>query len=119
MATKKTAVKKNAIKKSTAKKTSLHTDDLKKSKSKKLISKKVTSKKINVKGPHKKALHKNATKKSFSFDEPVDIPDNVNCICMQKQPNGNFYNFTLQQGRWVQCSAVPFATKEDCEEACC
>ncbi len=113
------ATKKTAEKKSTAKKTSLHIDDVKKNKSKKLILKKVTSKKNNVKGAHQKAIHKNAPKKSFSLDEPVDIPDNVNCICMQKQPNGNFYSFTLQQGRWVQCSAIPFPTKEDCEEACC
>ncbi len=119
MATKKTAAKKNAAKKSTPKKTSLQPDDVKKNTSKKLISKKVTSKKISVKGAHKKAILKSAPKKSFSLDEPLDIPDSVNCMCMQKQPNGNFYNFTLQQGRWVQSSPIPFPTKEACEEACC
>ena len=51
-----------------------------------------------------------------AFDE---IPDDVDCICMQKKPNGKFYNFKLQEGRWVQASAIPFPTKEICEDACC
>jgi hypothetical protein len=119
MATKKNAAKKSAAKKSTPQKTSLQKDDVKKSKSKKFISKKVISKTTNGEGPNKEATVESAPKKSFSLDEPGDIPDNVNCICMQKQPDGNFYNFTLQQGRWVQSSAVPFPTREACEDACC
>jgi hypothetical protein len=55
-----------------------------------------------------------------AINTPQEIPVDTNCICMQKKPNGNFYNFTLQQGRWVQSvPAIPFPTKEACEEACC
>lgn len=44
---------------------------------------------------------------------------NVNCKCIQKKANGNFFCFRLVQGRWVQSSAIPFPTKELCEEANC
>jgi hypothetical protein len=119
MATKKTPSKKNTEKKSIAKKTSLHIDDIKKSKSKKGIPKKVTSKKTSVKEQKKEARVKSVPGKKVALEEPGDVAPDVNCICMQKQPNGNFYNFTLQQGRWVQSSAISFPTKEACEEACC
>ena len=33
--------------------------------------------------------------------------------------NGKFFCFRLQQGRWVQASAIQFPTMATCEEACC
>jgi hypothetical protein len=44
---------------------------------------------------------------------------NVNCKCIQKKANGNFFCFRLVQGRWIQSSAIPFPTQELCEEANC
>jgi len=41
------------------------------------------------------------------------------CMCKQKKPGGKFFCFKLVQGRWVQSSAVPFPTKELCEEVNC
>ena len=48
-----------------------------------------------------------------------EAPASGDCMCKQKKPNGKFFCFRLVQGRWVQSSAVPFPTKELCEEACC
>ena len=58
-------------------------------------------------------------KSALMFDAFEGIPDDVDCVCVQKKPNGKFYNFKLQEGRWVQASAIPFPTKEICEDACC
>ena len=104
MATKKSASKKSASKKAVGKKSSRSKGATKKSASKKSRPKKTKAK-------VKKAVLK--------IIMPNDIPDDVDCMCMQKRPNGKFYNFRLQEGRWVQASAIPFPTKEICEDACC
>ena len=104
MATKKSA-KKITAKKSLAKKAA----------PKKVAVKKATSKKAKRKTKLKKTIPESIMPTN-AFDE---IPDDVDCICMQKKPNGKFYNFKLQEGRWVQASAIPFPTKEICEDACC
>jgi len=99
------ATKKSALKNSLAKKVS----------SKKAVAKKTASKKIKKNAK----LNKPIPKSIMPFDSIDAIPDNVDCICMQKKSNGKFYNFKLQEGRWVKASANPFATKEICEDACC
>ena len=82
----------------------------KKSTPKKSVSKKAVSKKIKI---------KKATPKKAIF--PGDTEDQItgDCKCKQKRPNGSFFCFRLEQGRWVQASAVPFPTQELCEEANC
>jgi hypothetical protein len=83
-------------------------------------AKKETIKKDNTKKiTTKTKLATFASKNILAINAIEEIPADIDCICMQKKPNGNFYNFTLQQGRWVQSSAIPFPTKEACEEACC
>lgn len=52
-------------------------------------------------------------------DESSDTSPNATCKCMQKKPGGKYYCFKLVQGRWIQSSAIPFVTKEFCEEICC
>jgi hypothetical protein len=104
MATKKSASKKSVSKKAAGKKSSQSMATTKKSAAKK-------SRPNKTKAKVKKAVLK--------IIMPTDIPDAVNCMCMQKRPNGKFYNFRLQEGRWVQASAIPFPTKEICEDACC
>lgn len=52
-------------------------------------------------------------------DESHEPPPNTNCKCMQKKPGGKYFCFKLVQGRWIQSSAIPFDTKEFCEEICC
>ena len=95
MATKKSAAKKNSAKKTAAKKSA--------------------PKKVKEKAKLKKPIPK-----SFMPANAFDgIPDDVDCICIQKKPGGKFYNFKLQEGRWVQASAIPFPTKEICEDASC
>jgi hypothetical protein len=82
---------------------------------KKKIAEKDDSKKVVI----KTKLTTIISSKIISINTPGELPADTDCMCMQKKPNGNFYNFTLQQGRWVQSSAIPFPTKEACEEACC
>ncbi len=105
MATKKSATKKSATKKSPAKKAA----------AKKVATKKTAPKKNRGKAKLKKPIPKSI----MPIDAFDGIPDDVDCICMQKKPGGKFYNFKLQEGRWVQASAIPFPTKEICEDACC
>ncbi|HEY5406624.1 MAG TPA: hypothetical protein VIJ92_06050 [Ginsengibacter sp.] len=90
-----------------------------------MATKKSTAKKIGAKKTAPKKA-KSKTKPAASIPKAImpsdafdGIPDNVDCICMQKNLNGKFYNFKLQEGRWVQASAIPFPTKEICEDACC
>ena len=52
-------------------------------------------------------------------DESHEAPPDTNCKCMQKKPGGKYFCFKLVQGRWTQSSAIPFDTKEFCEEICC
>ena len=99
----------------------------------KVIVKKVIEKKISVvKSEETNAEKDNGEKTTIqtsitsttsasivAINTPMEVPTDTDCMCMQKKPNGKFYNFTLQQGRWVQSSAIPFPTKEACEEACC
>ena len=100
-----------ATKKSVAKKINAKKSAVKKPASKKVAVKKAAPKKTKLKKP---------MPKSIMPDDAFDgIPDDVDCICIQKKPNGKFYNFKLQEGRWVQASAIPFPTKEICEDACC
>jgi hypothetical protein len=84
------------------------------------VAKKETIKKDSTKKIIAKTKLATFTSKNILAINSIDeIPADCDCMCMQKKPNGNFYNFTLQQGRWVQSSAIPFPTKEACEEACC
>ncbi len=83
--------------------------------SKKVVAKKTASKKIKTRAKANQPIPKSI----MPFNAFEGIPDNVDCVCVQKRPNGKFYNFKLQEGRWVQSSAVPFPTKEICEDACC
>jgi hypothetical protein len=83
----------------------------KKSAPKKSVPKKAASKKIKT----KKASPKKAV---FPGDTDEDQTKG-DCKCKQKRPNGSFFCFRLEQGRWVQASAVPFPTRELCEEANC
>lgn len=48
-----------------------------------------------------------------------ETPASGDCMCKQKRPDGQYYCFRLEQGRWVQSSGVPFPTQELCEEANC
>lgn len=92
----------------------------KKSPAKKVSPKKVTAKKTAAKKLQPAAKPNKPISKSIMPSDAFDgIPDDVDCICVQKKPNGKFYNFRLQEGRWVQASAIPFPTKEICEDACC
>lgn len=99
------ATKKSVTKKSPAKKVS----------PKKLAAKKTPSKKLKTKAK----LNKPTPKVASLSDAFEGIPDDVDCVCVQKKPNGKFYNFKLQEGRWVQALATPFPTKEICEDASC
>ena len=104
------AVKKSAVKKAAPKKT-----DSKKADSKK-TAKKVKSKKgVAIKTTSKKAI----PKEIIFPDEIEEAPISGDCKCKQKRPNGKFFCFRLEQGRWVQSSFVPFPTQELCEEANC
>jgi hypothetical protein len=98
MAPKKSAAKKGAVKKAISKKPAL----------KKPAPGKVTAK-------SKKAIPKEIMPQS-AIEE---TPPSGDCMCRQKKPNGKFFSFRLVQGRWVQSSAVPFPTKELCEEVNC
>jgi hypothetical protein len=92
---------------------------------KKTIAKKVAKKKIISRKKSEKKLIKKAKIKSPIAKDIVAISTidentaNSDCMCMQKKPNGKFYSFRLQQGRWVQSSAIPYPTKEICEDASC
>ena len=104
-----------ATKKSTAKKSEAKKTAAKKAAPKKVATKKTAAKKTKGKAKLKKPIPKSIIPTN-GFD---GIPDDVDCMCMQKKPGGKFYNFKLQEGRWVQASAIPFPTKEICEDACC
>ncbi|MEO8763658.1 MAG: hypothetical protein ABI416_05195 [Ginsengibacter sp.] len=95
-----------AAKKTTAKKAA------KKAFSKKPASKKTKSKKI-------KTHPGNSIPKEIPPPETEETPTDTDCMCKQKRPNGKFFNFKLVQGRWIQASAIPFPTKELCEEVNC
>lgn len=105
MATKKSAAKKSTTKKAPAKKVAR----------KNVAVKKAAPKKVKT-----RATLKNTILKSIMPADAFEgIPDDVDCMCTQKKPGGKFYNFKLQEGRWVQASAIPFPTKELCEDSCC
>lgn len=106
---------KTIAKKITVKKVPTKKRDQEKDVAKKKIIEKDDSKKVAV----KTKLKTITSSKVISINTAGELPADTDCMCMQKKPNGNFYNFTLQQGRWVQSSAIPFPTKEACEEACC
>lgn len=103
-------------------------------------AKKSAPKKVNKKGSVKKRVVKKAAekqqapKKSFTkkpappAEEVVTgLPDTLGdaapasstCKCKQKKPNGKFFCYKLVQGRWIQSSAIPFPTKQLCEDTCC
>ncbi len=118
------AIKKTITKKNTSKKT------VKESSSKKVVKRTASKKVVKRTASKKPASKKTKTKPKakpvqpilkniISFNTFEDIPEDVDCVCIQKKPKGKFYNFRLQEGRWVQASAIPFPTKEICEEACC
>lgn len=72
------------------------------------------------KAAKKKAVPKKTIPKKNMFQNRAEeIPADIDCMCKQKKPNGKFFCFRLVQGRWEQASAVPFPTKELCEEASC
>jgi hypothetical protein len=92
-----------------------------------MAAKKPAPKKNSAKKPglKKKAVAKAAKKAIKSKKVPKakplgdEAPPTGDCMCRQKRPNGKFYAFSLVQGRWIQSSAVPFPTKELCEEVNC
>ena len=67
----------------------------------------------------KKTSKKTIPKKTISLNAIEEAPISGDCKCKQKRPNGKFFCFRLEQGRWVQSSFVPFPTQELCEEANC
>ncbi|MEP6948192.1 MAG: hypothetical protein ABI863_02910 [Ginsengibacter sp.] len=96
---------------------------IKKSSPKKASPKKAIQKKAALK---KAAPVKAKTKPEKETQKEIipastieETPAPGDCMCRQKRPNGKFFSFSLVQGRWVQSSAVPFPTKELCEEANC
>jgi len=91
----------------------------KKSAPKKSLVKKAVPGKAAAKKSAKRKTKAKLKKAAPKIIIPQEFPDNVDCICIQKKPNGKFYNFKLQEGRWVQASAIPFPSKEICEDACC
>jgi hypothetical protein len=93
---------------------------LKKSAPKKASSKKAIPKKAPIKktGPAK-AKSKKAIPKGIPQNAIEETSTPGDCMCKQKRPNGQFFCFRLEQGRWVQSSAVSFPTRELCEEANC
>lgn len=106
MSSKKTAPKKIRPKKVIQKKDSV----------KKAAPKKVTAKKSGTK---KTKPEKKIPKLIISESAIEQTPTTEDCLCKQKRRNGQYFYFTLVQGRWVQSSAIPFPTKELCEEANC
>ncbi len=104
------ATKKSAVKKITAKKKPAT----------KVASKRKAAKKTSPENVKRKATIKKPIPQSIMPTDAFEgISDDVDCMCIQKKPGGKFYNFKLQEGRWVQASAIPFPTKELCEDACC
>lgn len=112
---KKTVVKKAVAVKVTVKKVSVKKISIEKSAPENKVAEKGNNKKATI----KTTLTATTSASIVAINTPQEIPTDTDCMCMQKKPNGNFYNFTLQQGRWVQSSSIPFPTKEACEEACC
>ena len=111
----KAAAKKAVAVKVTVKKVSVKKITVEKNSDEKKSAEKAGNKKITLKS----TVTTTSSASIVALQNPSEIPADTDCMCMQKKPNGNFYNFTLQQGRWVQSSAIPFPTKEACEEACC
>ena len=69
--------------------------------------------------PKETDSEKEVPKEIIPQSEIEETPTTGDCMCKQKKPNGKFFCFKLVQGRWVQSSAVPFPTKELCEEVNC
>ena len=90
----------------------------KKTAAKKSIPKKAASKKT-VSRKAKTASKKSIAGKIIPSMAIGETQTSGDCMCRQKKPNGNFFCFSLIQGRWVQSSWVPFPTQELCEEANC
>jgi hypothetical protein len=106
------AQKKSPAKKTTAKKASKKKSGPGKVKAK---PKKVKAKPKKVGAKLKKAIPKEIVLEIVR----EEISVSADCKCKQKKRNGKFFCFRLVQGRWIQSSAVPFPTKELCEEANC
>jgi hypothetical protein len=119
MATKKSNKKKPGVKTANLKKVPVKKTSMKKIASPKIAVKKTIAKKASRQKLAMKTKAKNIIKNMLVFSPTASFPADADCACMQKRPNGKFYNFTLQQGRWVQSSPIPFPTKESCEDACC
>ena len=111
----KAVVKKAVAVKVTVKKVSVKKISVEKSGRESNVAEKDNSKRTTI----KTTLTTTTSASIVAINTPQEIPTNTDCMCMQKKPNGKFYNFTLQQGGWVQSSPIPFPTKEACEEACC
>lgn len=79
-------------------------------------AKKTSAKKASAK---KTSPKKKSAKKVIPKPVTSAAPKSTGCKCKQKKPNGKFFCFRMVQGRWVQSSLIPFATKEACEEAMC
>jgi len=99
-----------AQKKSPAKKTTA-----KKAPKKNSAPRKAKAKTKKVRAKPEKAIPKEIVPESVT----EEILVSADCKCKQKKRNGKFFCFRLVQGRWIQSSAVPFPTKELCEEANC
>lgn len=80
---------------------------------KKTAAKKTAPKKVKIKSK------KTAAKKMILQSAIEETPTSGDCMCKQKRPDGNYFCFRLEQGRWVQSSFIPFPTQELCEEANC
>ena len=52
-----------------------------------------------------------------SIDEEETESLSKDCMCIEQ--DGDYYCFKLKQGRWIQWSVVPYATKKMCEALCC
>jgi hypothetical protein len=90
---------------------------LKKSPAKQSIPKKAAKK--SASGKVKTKSKKETPKEIIPQSAIEETPASADCMCKQKRRNGKFFCFRLVQGRWIQSSAVPFPTKELCEEANC
>lgn len=102
----------------------MSTANKKSSKAAKTSAKKRATKKTATKSKVKSKVKRAATKRTPSKKSMPGMttsarPVPSDCKCKQKKPNGKFFCFRLEQGRWVQSSFVPFATKESCEEVMC
>ena len=108
-ASKKIASKKAHVKNTAAKKTD----------KKKITTKPATSKKAQAKKRTVKKSRASMVSHDLSRSGSSAFPITGDCMCRQKKPNGKFYFFQLIQGSWIQSSAVPFSSREVCEEVNC